>query len=170
MDDVIDDLSLPFPQTPRGTAWEMTSDQVMGGVSEGQVTREVVAGRDALRLRGDVSLQNNGGFVQMSLNLAPGGAEVDASGFAGIALWVWGNDEPYNLHLRTAAVVRPWQSYRASFVATPEWREVRVPFDRVEGHRVDAPFDARSLRRIGIVGIGRAFEADVAVADLRFYA
>jgi hypothetical protein len=35
----------------------------MGGVSNGTMVREQVAGRPAIRMRGDVSLENNGGFV-----------------------------------------------------------------------------------------------------------
>ncbi len=165
---VIDDLSRPHPMTACGTAWSFMSDQVMGGVSSGTLTREVVAGRMALRLRGDVSLDNNGGFVQAALNLRPDGAAMDASAFAGIVVTVWGREETYNLHLRTDAIERPWQSYRQSFVAEPRWREIILPFQDMEAHRVEAPFDPRSLRRIGLVAIGRAFAADLAIADVRF--
>jgi Complex I intermediate-associated protein 30 (CIA30) len=40
------------------------TDRVMGGVSNGTMVRETVAGRPAIRMRGDVSLENNGGFVR----------------------------------------------------------------------------------------------------------
>jgi hypothetical protein len=36
-------------------------------------------------------------------------------------------------------------------------------------HRIDLPLNVRRLRRVGIVAIGRAFAADVAVARLAFY-
>ena len=166
---LIDDLSLPHPATPRGTRWELLSDTVMGGVSAGRMTREAVAGRMALRLRGAVRLDNNGGFLQLALDLAPGGGAVDASGFSGIAFSACGPAERYNLHLRTDAVTRPWQSYRAGFDIGPDWAEVTVPFSAMAPHRLEAPFDPARLRRIGLVAIGRAFEADLAVADLRFF-
>jgi hypothetical protein len=38
--------------------------------SKGSVTREVVDGKLANVLRGSVSLENNGGFVQMATDLA----------------------------------------------------------------------------------------------------
>jgi len=53
-----------------GTAWRLVGDTVMGGVSRGTLTQENVAGRPAWRMRGSVSLENNGGFLQMALDLA----------------------------------------------------------------------------------------------------
>jgi hypothetical protein len=166
---IIDALDLPHPTATAGARWELVADRVMGGVSSGSMTRETVDGRTALRMRGDVSLENNGGFIQVALDLAPGGEAVDASPWTGIAIDVHGNGERYNLHLRTTDVVRPWQSYRASFLAEPEWRTVRLPFEAFEAHRIDAPLDLTRLRRLGIVAIGRAFTADIAIGGLRFY-
>jgi hypothetical protein len=167
---VIDDLSQPSPRASNGAAWELVTDRVMGGISNGTMRREVAQGREALHMQGDVSLENNGGFVQIALDLAAGGAPIDASRWTGIELDVIGNGESYNLHLRTADVARPWQSYRQSFIAKPEWQTLRLPFADFEAHRIDAPLDLSKLRRIGIVAIGRAFQADVAIAGIRFYA
>jgi len=38
-----------------------------------------------------------------------------------------------------------------------------------EPHRLETPLDVTRLRRIGLVAIGRAFFADLAVARLAFY-
>jgi len=152
-----------------GSRWELISDRVMGGVSDGRLTVETVAGRAAVRLRGTVCLENNGGFVQMALDLRSDGGPVDASTWQGLALEVMGNGETYGVHLRTLEVVRPWQSYRQTFQAGPVWRTVRLPFADFRPHRLEAPFDPRRLRRLGLVAIGRAFEADLAVADVRFW-
>ena len=166
----IDDLSQPPPRASNGTNWEMIADRVMGGVSNGTMRRETVRGREAIHLQGDVSLENNGGFLQIALDLAPDGSFIHASRWAGIEIDVIGNHETYNLHLRTADVARPWQSYRQSFVPTPEWQTVRLPFSEFEAHRIDAPLDLTTLRRIGIVAIGRAFHADIAIAGVHFFA
>jgi len=99
---------------PRG----LFTDQVMGGVSKGTMVRDAVAGRAAIRMRGDLSLENNGGFVQIALDLSPYGGVVDASAWSGIELDVFGNGEEYGVHLRTDALTRPWQSYRQIFSAT----------------------------------------------------
>lgn len=166
---LIDDLSCPAPRTPLGTAWELVSDRVMGGVSDGTLARTTLAGRAALHLTGTVSLDNNGGFLQMALDLRPDGAPLDARAFSGLELDVLGNDQSYNLHLRTADVTRPWQSYRHAFTAPQHWATLRLPFSGVTAHRVDAPFDPATLRRIGIVAIGRAFRADIAIGRIALY-
>lgn len=166
---MIDDLSQPAPRASTGAEWELISDGVMGGVSGGTLRREVIGGRPAIRLQGEVRLENNGGFLQAALDLSPDGSAVDASRWAGIEIDVIGTGESYNLHLRTAEVTRPWQSYRQSLVAAPEWRSLRLPFAGFEAHRIDAPLRLTALRRIGVVAIGRAFRADIGIGGLRFY-
>ncbi|MFZ4604530.1 MAG: CIA30 family protein, partial [Caulobacterales bacterium] len=99
----------------------------------------------------------------------PGGGAFDGSELAGMEFDVAGNGETYGCHLRTTDTLRPWQSYRHSFVAGPAWTKIRLPFAGFEGHRIDIAFDARKLRRIGLVAIGRAFEADLSVSRLVFY-
>ncbi len=166
---IIDDLNRPAPQASTGANWQFIADGVMGGVSQGAMARERVTGREAYRMRGAVSLENNGGFIQMALDLAHDGAAVDASVFNGIALDVLGNDETYNLHLRTTDMTRPWQSYRQSFMAGPEWETHHIPFFDFAPHRIETPLNPARLRRIGILAIGRVFDADVSVGGVRFY-
>lgn len=168
--EIIDDLSRPAPLAITGNGWVLISDRVMGGVSSGSMSRETVAGRPAIRMRGGVSLDNNGGFLQLALDLGNAGAPVDASAWTGIQLDVLGNDQTYNLHLRTTDLARPWESYRQSFVARPSWQTLRLPFDRFVPHRTERPLRTSRLRRIGLIAIGREFEADLAIADIRFYA
>ena len=166
---VIDDFSKPAPRATNGARWQLFTDQVMGGVSRGAMSRETVDGRSSVRMRGDVSVENNGGFVQISLDLSPHGGSIDASGFDGIEIDVLGNGEHYNLHLRTEHTVRPWQSYRQSILASASWRTVRLPFKDFVAYRIDVPLDLHRLRRIGLVAIGRAFIADLSVSRIEFY-
>ena len=149
--------------------WEFVADTVMGGVSTGTVTQGDVAGRNAARLTGDVSLENNGGFVQMAFDLTPDGGALDASGFIGLEIEVFGNGEVYDLRLRTTALTRPWQSFRTDFNAPATWTTLRIPFSDIVPNKTDAAFDAADLRRIGILAYGREMQADVAVAAIRFY-
>ena len=165
---VIDDLSrAPFLATI-GSHWRLFTDEVMGGVSIGGMARDVIAGRAAIRMRGDVSLENNGGFVQIVLDLSPDGGVVDASAWSGIELDVFGNGEEYGVHLRTDALTKPWQSYRQIFTAGAAWRTVQLPFDSFVPYRTDIPLDPHRLRRIGMVAIGRDFSCDLALGGLRF--
>jgi hypothetical protein len=115
-------------------------------------------------LCGRVSLDNNGGFIQMAADIDP-----PPPGMTGLMLDVSGNGEEYNVHLRTSDLDRPWQSYRASFVASENRQEIRFPLEDFTPHRTDAPFNAANIRRIGIVAIGREFDADVWVYSIAWY-
>ncbi|MGA8157520.1 MAG: CIA30 family protein [Rhodoplanes sp.] len=163
----IDDLSRDMPLSAIGTRWQLFTDRVMGGVSNGTMVRETVEGRPAIRMRGDVSLENNGGFVQIALDLAPDGRAVDVSAWSGLELDVFGNGEEYSVHLRTSDLTRPWQSYRQSFRADPQWRTAYFRFEEFVPYRTDVPLNTKRLRRIGVVAIGRAFSADLAVGGVR---
>ncbi len=166
---IIDDLSREPPLSFIGAQWQLFTDRVMGGVSNGTMDREMVAGRPAIRMRGDVSLENNGGFVQISLDFSPDGNAVDLSAWSGIELDVFGNGEEYSIHLRTSDLNRPWQSYRQSFRADPQWRTAPFRFQDFAPFRTDVALDTRRLRRLGLVAIGRAFSADLAVGGVRLF-
>jgi len=148
--------------------WEYVADTVMGGVSRGQAVVSTIQGRPAMHLTGDVSLDNNGGFVQVAFDLAQGRA-FDASAWQGVELDVFGNGEVYDLRLRTDQITRPWQSFRAAFTAPSTWTTVQVPFEDLEPHRTDQTFDPARLRRLGILAIGREMQADIAVSGVRFF-
>jgi len=165
---LIDDFTSPDQVSALGTRWRPFSDRVMGGVSDGDLSYETIDGRYCMRLTGDVRLENNGGFIQAALDLGTWGRTFDASGFTGLQLRVRGNGERYSVHLRTPDNTRPWQSYRAQFTAGPEWQTVELPFADFEPYRLDTPLDLQRLRRIGLVAIGRAFAADLAVCEVRF--
>jgi len=167
---VIDDLSREMPLSTIGTRWQLFTDQVMGGVSNGTMVRDVVSGRPAVRMRGDVRLENNGGFVQIAIDLAPDGKPIDASAWQGVELDVFGNGEEYSLHLRTEDLTQPWQSYRQSFRAGQEWRTIPFRFGDFVPYRTETLLNLRRIRRIGLVAIGRAFSADLAVGGVRFMA
>jgi adhesin HecA-like repeat protein len=147
--------------------WEYVADGVMGGVSAGRMTQQTYLGRAATVLRGMVSLDNNGGFVQIATDLRADAP--DPRMWDGIAIDVAGNEESYDLRLRTDQLTRPWQSFRTDFVAQPQWKTLRFPFGDFVAHRHTMGFAPDALRRIGILAIGRVFAAEVAVAGLRFY-
>ena len=177
---IIDDMSENFPLSSSGTEWSGFTDQVMGGVSKGMLTRELVDGRTANVMKGKVSLYNNGGFIQMATSLSTDPAvslTVDASAFDGIELDVLhkGSDETesFNIHLRNPACVRQFSSYRQTFqISSGKWQTIRLPFDAFVGYGPGSegtPFDTKELRRIGVVAIGKAMEVYLAVSGIRFY-
>lgn len=144
-----------------GGRFDLVLDRVMGGRSSGQLDVEEVQGRRALRLRGAVTVEGGGGFVQMATDLP-----LDASGASSLRLTVLGNGETYGCHLRTSAVSRPWQSYRQTFLAPPVWTTVTLPLTGFTPHRLETPFDPRAIRRLGLIALGRTFTADLALAHL----
>lgn len=166
---LIDEAGARSPTALNGARWSAITDAVMGGVSRAVLSVEDVLGLPALRLRGMVSLENNGGFVQMALDLAQAGHVLDASGYAGIEVKVCGNGESYGLHLRTADLTAPWQSYRHVFPASSAWQTLRLPFAAFVPHRCNAPLALARLRRVGLVAIGRAYEADLALNRIALY-
>ncbi len=156
------------PSASGGDRWRLVSDRVMGGVSAGRTEVTDRAGRACLRMLGDVSLENNGGFIQIVSDITEAERPAFRDGH-GVELDVYGNDESYNVHLRTEGMRYPWQSYRASFLAVSRWQTIRLPFADFQPHRVDGELQQARVQRIGVVAIGRAFAADLCVAGVRVY-
>lgn len=165
---IIDDRSSGNTISTLGPEWRLFTDTVMGGVSTGNINVHSHQGKNCLRLRGNVSTENNGGFVQMALPLSERGA-FDASGYDGVEIEIAGNNETYNIHFRTADLWFPWQSYRASFTALPNWQTIRLPFAELEAYKTSQAFQRNELKRIGLLGIGRNFKADLCLASIRLY-
>jgi len=153
-----------------GTRWQTFTDRVMGGISDGRAAYETVEGKRCLRLRGNVSLENRGGFIQVALPLLPTEGEIfNAKDFKGVRLTVRGNGEAYFIHLRTSQTRLPWQYYAAPFKAGPRWEVVEIPFMEFAPENLSSALDPTQLRRIAVVAASKAFAADVAVARLEFY-
>ena len=165
---IIDDRNKADLYSRLGTQWRLLTDNVMGGLSEGELTLHHHEGRDCLRMKGNVTTENNGGFVQMALALSDD--VFDASAFDGIEIEVSGNDESYNIHLRTDGLWFPWQSFRSSFITSSDWKAYRIPFSGLEKYKTSESFDSKKLKRIGLVAIGRNFQADLCLASIKFYA
>jgi hypothetical protein len=159
---VLDDRSSDDGRAQNGAGWRLFTDGVMGGVSKGELTFDIVDNRRCMRLSGDVRLENNGGFVQIALDINEG-QTINIEAYKGFLLDVYGNAEEYNVHLRTDETQRPWQSYRATFQAVPSWQTIFLPFSQFEPYRIETPMDPADIRRIGIVAIGRAFAANLCI-------
>ena len=91
--------------------WVYVADGVMGGVSEGRAQLGEDDGETFVRLAGDVSTDNHGGFIQVRARFG-GGFPASAEG---LRLKVRGNGGSYYVFLRTPNQPRRWFSYRARF-------------------------------------------------------
>ncbi len=152
--------------TSNKSKWVFFSDQVMGGKSQGsaQILRQ--GDERFVRLQGDVTTANNGGFIQ--IRTAISGLEKDIKG---VSLKVRGNGERYYVFIRTSGTVLPWQYYKADFVSKTDWSEVTLEFKNFIRssawlNRVVRP---ESIKSIGIVAFGRDHKALVDLSSLYFF-
>ena len=143
--------------------WVYLADRVMGGISEGTAQFE----DQVIRLSGEVSTANNGGFIQVR---SPVLWEA-AKGKTGIRLTVKGNGDQYYLHIRSTVTRLPWHYYHHSFQASGSWSEIILPFEAFEksSSLLRAELDQGKIKTIGIVAYGKDYSADVSVKRLEFY-
>ena len=162
---LIDDRSSGTLLSALGTEWRLVTDQVMGGISSGTLKVDSYKNQDCLHLQGEVSTENNGGFIQIALDLTTD-KSFDASTYSGIELKVAGNDETYNVHLRTTNLWFPWQSYRASFKTSSDWQTLFIPFTAFEPYRTGQTLHLDRLKRIGLVAIGKDFTSNLCLGSI----
>ena len=143
--------------------WAYLADTVMGGVSQGGA--EFSAG--ALRLTGQVSTKNNGGFIQVRTRID----QTETVGKSGVKIKVKGNGDVYFIHIRNASARLPWQYYTASFQTSEKWKDITISFDEFEKSATLMPRKLKpdSIKTIGIVAYGKDHDADVSIANLEFY-
>ncbi len=154
-------------ETEPATRWEFLADNVMGGISTGNVAFLTEGTTSFARLSGTVSTENRGGFIQFRRKLvAP-----PPDGTAGIRIVVRGNHQRYFLHLRTKGTILPWQYYQSGFDTTNSRTEIRIPLSSFEasGRLLRATPEVRSLTSIGIVAYGRDHDAQIDVREIDFY-
>lgn len=147
--------------------WDYVADTVMGGVSEGGAVMAKIDGEAGMRLTGDVSTKNNGGFIQ-ARRLLPKGLPADTTG---LELDVRTNGEPYYIFIRTREMSRPWYFYNVQFSASTDWETVRIPmatFERSHAHLSEA-IDPQEVISIGLAAYGRDHKADLMVREIRLY-
>jgi len=159
---IIDDLSNPNERN-----WVYFTDTVMGGVSKGNLEFHQDKNESYYRLTGFVSKENNGGFIQF----ATGISGVPKRKYEGIRIKVRGNNEKYELHIRTRLTPAPWQYYSYQFFATDDWQTIDLPLDSFIKSNFYQPksFNATNIRSIGIVAIGKEYDAQIDLARIELY-
>ena len=154
-------------QSQPETQWRFFADTVMGGISTGNLSFLSEGGTSFARLSGRVSTANNGGFIQMRIDLP----SVPPPDTKGVRLIVRGNDQRYFVHLRTGGTFLPWQYYQAGFEAAGEWAEIRLPFTsfKASGPLLRKTPRAQSIKSFGIVAFGRDHVAQIDVRQVAFF-
>ncbi|MGK0419512.1 MAG: hypothetical protein ACJARV_000402 [Candidatus Pseudothioglobus sp.] len=174
-------LSFPFTQD-NVKNWKFFSDQVMGGISEGQVSLEQDGDMLFTRLTGNVRTDNNGGFIQLRTSTSMSNKSLmfksihnskkDGKKLQGIRLKVKGNGEKYHIFIQTTIFYRlPVDYHIATFDTSPNWQTVDLPFDQFKelNSNKNSKFSPKNINTLGIVAYGRDFSSDLSVSSIEFY-
>ncbi len=164
---ILDDLSTPGI-TSQKQNWAFFTDGVMGGLSQGKAIISKVDGKDCYHMTGDVTTENNGGFIQIRNQLKPA---ISTKEYEGIYVKVYGNQQEYAIHLRTALTVAPWQYYKFSFNTNNKWNEIKAPFNEFKKSNAYQPgkLIGQKIKSIGLVAGFRDFAADICLSEIGFY-
>jgi monofunctional biosynthetic peptidoglycan transglycosylase len=143
-------LLFDFRAGTTNAAWQAVNDDVMGGISRSQFQ----TGTNGVAVfRGEVSLENNGGFASVR---SPAIA-AEARGADGFRLRVRGDGRRYKFTARTEGGFDSVLYQKSFATRAGEWIEVVVPFTELaptfRGRVLtDAPkFDAAELRSVGFL-------------------
>ncbi|MCF7956159.1 MAG: CIA30 family protein [Phycisphaerae bacterium] len=166
---LLDDFGDSSPDGSPMRQWQFVADTVMGGKSTGSMEMVSYDEKKCLRMTGDVSLENNGGFIQCRSFLKDGRKMFDASDFDGIKLMVKGNGHKYAVHLRTSRTWLPWQYYEVKFDTSGDWQEILVPFDKFKPYSLKKALNKGKIKSIAIVAIGEKIKADIYVDQVSLY-
>jgi len=136
-----------FSTATNATAWQIVNDDVMGGVSTSRF--DVMNG--VAVFRGEVSLQNNGGFA--SVRSSP--ARQNLAGLDAFVVRVRGDGRRYKFTVRTEAGF-DMPIYQCAFATKRgEWEEHRLPFkDFVPTFRGQVLTNVPALDATGVVSLG----------------
>jgi len=148
-------------------SWSFFTDGVMGGVSSGKAFLGKSGSDNFVRLEGEVSTANNGGFIQIRHSLAK---YLDKD-IQGISLKVRGNGEKYYVFIRTSSTLLPWQFYNAPFKTSKSWKLVKINLKEFQPSSsfLRKTIKSASIKSIGIVAYGRDHKAKVDVSEIHFF-
>ena len=146
--------------------WRYIADDVMGGLSQGQVDFETINGSNIAILRGNVSTENNGGFIQIRRELK----NIALNEAQYVKIIAKGNNQKYFIFLRTTGTILPWQYYSSQFEVTDEFKEFILPIDgfKKSGVLMTGKVNPKNITSIGIVAFGRDHQAELYIKQLEF--
>jgi len=140
--------------------WRGITDQVMGGVSD----LYIMHSDGVFFMTGNVSTDNNGGFVRLSNRV-----DINSNDFTGIKFKAKGNTETYEIHVTLKGLkIPPWSYFSQSFEVNNDWQEHEIFFKdlkRSSGFSASL-MKAKNIRDISIAGFGRDFEVELAIKDI----
>ena len=151
------------PAAMRG--WQVEDDGVMGGVSRGNIIHDK-AGH--LIFRGEVSLENNGGFSSIQNNFDP----IDVSNYQHAILRLKGDGKDYRFIVESDPKARHY--YLTEFATSGDWQEIKIPLRKMypvrRGNRLDLPnYPAETMSQVRLMianGRAESFQLEIASTAL----
>jgi len=146
--------------------WQFITDQVMGGVSTGKVEFLNDNNNFYARMRGNVSTENKGGFIQVRRKLE----KLNLEGSKFIEIIAKGNNQNYFIHLRTSGTFLPWQYYQISFKVLNSFETFKLPISEFKRSSVflSKRINPKNITSIGVVAFGRDHSADIYIKEINF--
>lgn len=153
------------PQTNQ-TRWHMVSDQVMGGVSQGQMQLT----EQGVNLQGQVSLENNGGFLQIQWPIDDMLDQLDMQNAQGFFIELCAHqNETLELLIKSSQLWMPWQSYRSAVEVTTEWQTVYVPFSAFAPYRTQTRLRPQAMTKFSVLAGGHARQVNFTIRQFGLY-
>jgi hypothetical protein len=146
--------------------WNYVADTVMGGISTGGVEFKYIEGKSIAVLKGNVTTENNGGFIQIRRDLK----DIDLESAELIRLIAKGNNQKYFIFLRTTGTILPWQYYQSEFTVNENFNEFVLPIHEFKksGMLMSSKVNPKKITSIGLVAFGRDHSAELVVTELEF--
>jgi len=136
-----------FENEDSADGWTTVNDDVMGGVSKGGFRR---TDEGKLLFKGDLSLENNGGFSSIRSKSEP----IELSGTKALVVRAKGDGRTYWVELRVTDQMRA-SSYRADLPTTDgEWKDIVIPIEDFQlqafGRTISTkPIDLEEVESVG---------------------
>ncbi len=143
-------MLIDFTDKKAGHQMNVVNDGVMGGLSQGIIE---MTQNDSLLFKGNISLQNNGGFSSFRI----AGKLWDLSAWKGVEILVKGDGRTYGLRATTdETFLRSSVSFTADFkTVKDEWVKLQIPFSKMKaswrGRKLDRNFDPAQIKGLGII-------------------
>jgi len=146
--------------------WRYIADNVMGGISKGSVEFKKIEDSSVAILKGNVTTENNGGFIQIRRDLR----DINLEKASSIKLVAKGNTQKYYVFIRTTRTKLPWQYYESEFFVNDVFKEFILPIKdfKKSGILMPSSINPKKITSIGLVAFGRDHYAELLIKEVEF--
>ena len=142
--------------------WQMVTDQVMGGVS----VATMHSSAQGVSLQGQVSYENNGGFVQIKWPLP---SDLNWAQYDGLYIEAKSSNAlQVEAVLKSSQLWMPWQSYRVSLALSEQWQSFVLPFSQFAPYRTQTALNPSRLTQFALLA-GQEGVVEFSVQRLALY-